>query len=56
LAAERPLSALLLDFNSYFASVEQQLRPELRGWPVGILPVLAETTCCIAAHVKIVVA
>ncbi len=44
-----PLRALLLDFNSYFASVEQQLRPELRGRPVGVLPVLAETTCCIAA-------
>ncbi len=44
-----PLRALLLDFNSYFASVEQQLRPELRGRPVGIVPVLAETTCCIAA-------
>ena len=44
-----PLRALLLDFNSYFASVEQQLRPELRGKPVGIVPVLAETTCCIAA-------
>ena len=44
-----PLRALLLDFNSYFASVEQQLRPELRGRPVGILPVMAETTCCIAA-------
>ena len=44
-----PLKALLLDFNSYFASVEQQLRPELRGRPVGILPVVAETTCCIAA-------
>jgi DNA polymerase IV len=43
------LRALLLDFNSYFASVEQQLRPELRGRPLGILPVLAETTCCIAA-------
>ncbi|MCU0842605.1 MAG: DNA polymerase [Thiobacillaceae bacterium] len=43
------LRALLLDFNSYFASVEQQLRPELRGRPVGILPVLADTTCCIAA-------
>jgi DNA polymerase-4 len=38
-----------VDFNSYFASVEQQLRPELRGRPVGVLPVLAETTCCIAA-------
>ncbi|NWG31744.1 MAG: DNA polymerase [Rhodocyclaceae bacterium] len=44
-----PLRALYVDFNSYFASVEQQLRPELRGRPVGILPVLAETTCCIAA-------
>lgn len=43
------LRALLLDFNSYFASVEQQLRPELRGRPVAVLPVLAETTCCIAA-------
>lgn len=38
-----------MDFNSYFASVEQQLRPKLRGRPVGVLPVLAETTCCIAA-------
>lgn len=44
-----PLRALYVDFNSYFASVEQQLRPKLRGRPVGVLPVLAETTCCIAA-------
>ena len=44
-----PLRALYVDFNSYFASVEQQLRPRLRGRPVGVLPVLAETTCCIAA-------
>lgn len=43
------LRALYLDFNSYFASVEQHLRPELRGQPVAVLPVLAETTCCIAA-------
>ena len=43
------LRALYIDFNSYFASVEQQLRPELRGKPIGVLPVLAETTCCIAA-------
>lgn len=44
-----PLRALYVDFNSYFASVEQQLQPELRGRPVAVLPVMAETTCCIAA-------
>lgn len=43
------LRSLYVDFNSYFASVEQQLRPELRGRPVGVLPVMADTTCCIAA-------
>jgi DNA polymerase-4 len=43
------LRALYVDFNAYFASVEQQLQPQLRGRPVGVLPVLAETTCCIAA-------
>jgi DNA polymerase IV len=43
------LNALYVDFNSYFASVEQQLRLELRGKPIGVLAVMAETTCCIAA-------
>jgi DNA polymerase-4 len=43
------LRALYVDFNSYFASVEQQLRPELRNRPVAVLPVAVETTCCIAA-------
>lgn len=43
------LNALYVDFNSYFASVEQQLQPKLRGKPIGVLPVIAETTCCIAA-------
>ena len=50
---ERPVGPLLnwlfVDMNSYFASVEQQVRPELRGRPVGIVPVMADTTCCIAA-------
>lgn len=44
-----PLRALYVDFNSYFASAEQQLDPRLRGRPVAVLPVMAETTCCIAA-------
>lgn len=44
-----PLRTLAVDFNSFFASCEQQERPELRGRPLGIVPVLAETTCCIAA-------
>lgn len=44
-----PLSALLVDFNSYFASCEQQMRPELRGRPVGVVPMLADSTCLIAA-------
>lgn len=45
---------LFLDMDNYFASVEQQARPELRGRPVGVLPVMSEGTCCIAAsaHAK----
>jgi DNA polymerase-4 len=45
------LRTLYVDLNSYFASVEQQLRPELRDRPVGVLPVMADTTCCIAASI-----
>jgi DNA polymerase-4 len=43
------LNWLFLDLNSYFASVEQEVRPELRGRPVGVVPMMAETTVCIAA-------
>ena len=40
---------LFLDLNSYFASVEQQDRSELRGRPVGVVAVDTDSTCCLAA-------
>ena len=43
------LRVLFVDFNSFFASVEQQEQPELRGRPMAVLPVMTDSTCCIAA-------
>ncbi len=40
---------LFLDLNSYFASVEQQETPSLRGKPVAVVPMLTDATCAIAA-------
>ena len=44
-----PLRSMFLDLNSYFASVEQQLDPKLRGKPVAVVPTMADSTMCIAA-------
>ncbi len=43
------LHSMFIDFDSFFASMEQQMRPELRGWPVVVVPLLSDSTCCIAA-------
>jgi DNA polymerase-4 len=43
------LRALVIDFNSFFASVEQQEQPDLRARPVVVVPVMTDSTCCIAA-------
>jgi len=47
--SQAPLRWLFLDLNSYFASVEQQLQPRLRGRPVVVAPVDTDTTSAIAA-------
>lgn len=38
-----------LDMNAFFASVEQQEKPALRGKPMIVVPVMSKTGCAIAA-------
>ena len=42
------IERLYLDFDSFFASAEQHFNPDLRGRPVGVVPLDALHTACIA--------
>lgn len=44
-----PFRWLYVDLNAYFASVEQQANPELRGRPVAVVQVESDNSCVIAA-------
>ncbi|WP_334130148.1 Y-family DNA polymerase [Sneathiella sp.] len=44
-----PMRTLYVDMNGFFASVEQQMDPRLRGKPVAITAVETESGACVAA-------
>ncbi len=46
------IERLYLDFDGFFASVEQQAKPALRGRPVGVVPFDSTTHTCVIACSK----
>ena len=42
------IESLYIDFDAFFANAEKQLRPELRGRPVGVIPLQSEYSGLIA--------
>ena len=46
------IERLYLDFDGFFASVEQQVRPRLRGRPVGVVPFTSTVYTCVIACSK----
>lgn len=42
------IERLYLDFDSFFASAEQHFNPDLRGRPLGVVPLDSPHTSCIA--------
>ena len=46
------IERLYLDFDGFFASVEQQARPSLRGRPVGVVPFKGTNHTCVIACSK----
>src|SRR5690242_9991970 len=47
--SDEQVNWLFLDMNSYFASVEQEEQPRLRGKPTVVVTVDVDSTVCIAA-------
>lgn len=48
LAATPGISRLYLDFDNFFASAEQHFNGDLRGRPLGVVPLDSPHTSCIA--------